>query len=135
MRKENGNVLDFLTVMITIFAMSLLVTLYLECTNLMIRKMEIGQISRKYILKMETEGYLTESAKKELIRELEDTGLRQIDMSGTTMHPVSYGEAICLKIKGNIQGRLAETGNEMWNKGFVTALFRVEEEKVSTAKN
>ena len=127
--------LDFLTILITILAMSVLIAVFLECTNLMIRKMEISQISRKYILKMETEGYLTEVAKGELILELEEAGLRQIDISGTTLHPVAYGEPICLKVKGNIQGRLVGTGNEIWNIGFVSAVFKVEEEKVSTAKN
>ncbi len=127
--------MDFLTILITITAMSFLVTVYLECTNLMIRKVEIGQISRKYILKMETDGYLTEPTKNELVRELREAGLQQIDISGTTLHPVSYGDAIYLKVKGNIQGRLVEVGDEMWDKGFVSALFKVEEEKVSTAKN
>ncbi len=135
MGKKRGNVLDFLTILITILAMSVLISAFLECTNLMIRKLEISQISRKYILKMETEGYLTEAAKGELLRELEKAGLRQIDISGTTLHPVAYGEPIYLKIKGNIQGRLVETEDEIWNKGFVSTIFRVEEEKVSTAKN
>lgn len=135
MKKNQGNIMDFLTILITITAMSFLVTVYLECTNLMIRKVEIGQISRKYILKMETDGYLTEPTKNELVRELREAGLQQIDISGTTLHPVSYGDAIYLKVKGNIQGRLVEVGDEMWDKGFVSALFKVEEEKVSTAKN
>ena len=135
MKKKCGNVMDFLTVLITILALSVLFTAYMECTNLMMKKQEIGQISRKYILKMETEGYLTESTKNTLIRELKEAGLQQIELSGTTLSPVAYGDPVCLKVKGVIAGRLVETGDGMWQKGFVSNLFAVEEEKVSTAKN
>lgn len=135
MKKKQGNIMDFLTILITITAMSFLVTAYLECTNIMMKKMEISQISRKYILKMETDGYLTEPTRNELVRELSEAGLQQIDISGTTLHPVSYGDAIYLKVTGNIQGRVVNVGDEMWNKGFLSTLFKVVEEKVSTAKN
>ena len=135
MKKEQGNVLDFLTILLTIIAMSVLVTVYLECTNLMMKKLEVGQISRKYILKMETEGYLTESAKNSLLAELQQAGVRSVDISGTTMLPVVYGDTIVLKIRGSIEGRVVGTGDDLWKKGFVSDIFAVEEEKMSTAKN
>ncbi len=133
--KSKGNVLDFLSIMITILAMSIMVMAYLECTDLMLKKLEIGQISRKYILKMETEGYLKESDKVSLLRELKEAGMSGIDLSGTTLQPVTYGDAIYLKIQGDIAGKVIETSDEMWRSGFGSAVFRVEEEKMSTAKN
>ncbi len=135
MRKEQGNVLDFLTILITILAMAVLVTAYLEGTGLLMKKLEISQISRKYILKMETEGYLTEAARNDLVSELQDAGMYHIDISGTTLQPVSYGDAVYLKICGKVQGRLMGSGEEMWKDGFASGLFTVEEEKMSTAKN
>lgn len=127
--------MDFLTILLTITAMSILVTAYLECTNLLIKKQEVGQISRKYILKMETDGYLTEGTKNALLQELQQAGVRSVDISGTTLAPVTYGDAIVLKIRGTIEGRIVESGNELWSKGFVSKTFRVEEERMSTAKN
>ena len=135
MKKEQGNVLDFLTILLTIMAMSILVMVYLECTNLLMKKLEVGQISRKYILKMETEGYLTEGAKNSLLAELQQAGVRSVDISGTTMVPVTYGDTIVLKIRGAVEGRIVGTGDEMWKNGFVSDIFTVEEEKMSTAKN
>ena len=135
MKKKAGNVLDFLTILLTIMAMSILVMVYLECTNLMMKKLEISQISRKYILKMETEGYLTESAKNSLLAELQQAGVRCVDISGTTVMPVMYGDAIILRIRGNVEGRIVGTEEELWRNGFVSGIFAVEEEKMSTAKN
>lgn len=135
MKKEHGNVLDFLTIILTIIAMSILVMVYLECTNLMMKKLEVGQISRKYLLKMETEGYLTEGSKNSLLAELQQAGVRSVDISGTTMVPVSYGDTIVLRIRGAVEGRIIGTGDELWRKGFVSSIFSVEEEKMSTAKN
>lgn len=127
--------LDFLTILITIMAMAILVTVYLECTNLLMKKMELGQISRKYILKMETEGYLTEDNEDQLLWELHRAGVRSVDISGTTLAPVAYGDTIVLKIRGNVEGRIVGNGNELWSKGVASGLFAVEEEKMSTAKN
>lgn len=134
-RKSRGNILDFVSIMITILAMSIMVMAYLECTNLLMKKMEIGQISRKYILKMETDGYLTEQLKGEMLQELTAAGLRGIDLSGTTLHPVAYGDAVFLKIKGSVAGRILGEDDEIWNRGFKEGLFTVEEERMSTAKN
>lgn len=133
--KSKGNILDFLSILLMILAMSVVVTAYLECTNLMLKKLEIGQISRKYILKMESDGYLKEPEKENLLQELKSAGVSGIDISGTTLQPVTYGEAIYLRIEGNIEGRVLKTSEEMWKEGFVNGIFHVEEERMSTAKN
>lgn len=135
MKKSKGNVLDFLTIIITILAMSIIVMAYLECTSLMMKKLEVSQISRKYILKMETEGYLSAQNKTNLLKELQDMGVSGIDISGTTLQPVTYGDAIYLKIRGTINGRVIGTLNEMWSDGFISKQFTVEELRMSTAKN
>ena len=58
-KKTKGNVMDLVTIGITILAMTIVVMVYLECTEMMLKKLEVSQVSRKYILKMETEGYLS----------------------------------------------------------------------------
>lgn len=133
--KSKGNILDFLSILLMILAMSIVVTAYLECTNLMMKKLEIGQISRKYILKMESEGYLKESEKERLLQELKNVGMSGISIVGTTLQPVPYGEAVYLKIEGTVEGRVLKASEEMWKEGFVNDIFHVEEERMSTAKN
>ena len=124
-----------LTIGITILAMSIAVTAYLECTNLMLKKLEISQLSRQYILKMETEGYLNEQNKQYLVEELQALGMQNIDLSGTTLQPVSYGETILLEIKGIVKYRAGEEGEDIWNEGFQESSATVSEKRMSTAKN
>ncbi len=134
-RKSEGNVMDMVTIGLTILAMSIVVTAYLECTGLMLKKLEISQVSRQYILKMETEGYLSEQNRQSLLQELQTLGMQNIDLTGTTLQPVSYGETILLKIKGTVSTRTINEGEEVWNGGFWESSATVEEARMSTAKN
>ncbi len=52
--KREGSVLDFLPVCICILAMSIVVTAYFYCSELLLKKGQISQVARCYILKMET---------------------------------------------------------------------------------
>lgn len=133
--KSKGSILDFLSILLMILGMSIVVMAYLECTNLMMKKLEIGQISRKYILKMESDGYLKEPEKESLLQELKNAGMSGIDISGTTLQPVAYGEEVYLKIEGTVEGKVLKTSEEMWREGFEKGIFHVEEERMSTAKN
>lgn len=63
-------------------------------------KWHMNQVAREYLLIMETEGYLTNADKIDLIEELEACGLYDISLSGTTTSEVGYGERIYLKISG-----------------------------------
>lgn len=134
-RKSKGNVMDLVTIGITILAMSIVVMAYLECTGLLMKKLEISQLSRRYILKMETEGYLDEQSKQSLLQELQALGVQSVDISGTTMQPVSYGDTIMLKIKGTVGAGIIGNTEEIWNEGFLSRQFAVEEIRMSTAKN
>lgn len=127
--------MDFLTILITVLGMSVLVMAYVECTGLLMKKLEVGQLSRKYILKMETEGYLTASNKASLLAELQEMGMKGIDLTGTTLQPVTYGDSVYLKIRGKINGRVVGALDEIWEDGFVLKQFNLEESRMSTAKN
>lgn len=127
--------MDMVTIGITILAMTIVVMVYLECTELMIKKMEVSQVSRKYILKMETEGYLSQENKNRMLEELKNLGLQNVDISGTTLNPVFYGDTIMLKIKGGFRQNMLERKEELWNGGFGTRWVPLEEIRMSTAKN
>ena len=65
---------------------------------------EANQIARAYLLQMETEGYLTDAAAKELARSLEEAcGLTEIDLSGSSRLKAAYGEMIQLVIRGKME--------------------------------
>lgn len=104
MKKEAGNVGDFMAACICMLMMSALLLSYVDSVRLIDRKSEINQIARKYILKMETVGRLTEVDKAALLEELAAAGASEVRLEGTTMHRVGYGSAIVLHISGKLGG-------------------------------
>ena len=60
----------------------------------------MSQTARGYMLEMETKGYLESAALNSLKRDLEQEGLTDINLTGTTVSPVGYGEQIQLVIEG-----------------------------------
>ena len=118
MKRNKGNMGNLLGTMICVLAMTVLVLQYMEQVRLIQRKWEMIQISREYILRMETRGYLTGEDARELVAELEQAEVTGISLEGTTRNPVDYGEPIFLKVKGVI-------GDE----------YQVEEMRSSTAKH
>lgn len=117
MKREAGSVGDFMAACICMLMMSTLLFSYMDSIRLIDRKTEINQIARKYILKMETVGMLTEPDKSALLEELAAAGASEVRLDGTTVHRVGYGSAIVL----HISGKLEET-------------HEFDEERVSTAK-
>lgn len=102
---------------VCLLLMTILLVSYIDSVRLINDKAEINQIARKYILRMETEGVLTEMDRLALNKELAEVGVSDISLEGTTMVRVGYGEAITLHIRGKLGG---------------TYVF--EEKRVSTAK-
>lgn len=118
MKKQDGNVSQLLAAGICILAMTMLMMAYMGCVSLIQQKTEVSQLARKYILRMETVGYLTDSDRAQLLQELSDTGVTGTDLSETTVNDTPYGEPITLHIRGYLEGR-----------------YEFEETRVSTAKN
>lgn len=133
-KKSKGNILDFLTVGIAVLGIAIMVLASFESMGLMVKKLEVSQIARKYILLMETKGCLTESDKAALTAELESAGLQQVELTGTTLEPVAYGEEILLCIRGYVWGSKT-SGSNIWSEDFEAKEYYVEEERMSTAKN
>lgn len=134
LKKSEGSLLDFMTVCISLLAMVLVVMVYLNLSELMLTKLEVSQVTRKYILRMETKGYLDEGDKSALLSELTSLGVRELELTGSTLSPVDYGENICLSVRGTIRGKVLDT-EDGWLNGFIQREFVVEEKRMSTAKN
>ncbi|MDR2042808.1 MAG: hypothetical protein LBQ15_00260 [Clostridium sp.] len=134
-KKESGSIMDFLSAGMIVIAMSVLMMAYMNQLQLLNAKLEVGQLARKYILRMETVGFLTAHDKAALTRELEELGITEVDFSASTMSEQAYGSPITLRIQGMIPGREMTV-----EQGLFSALFRRQgypfhEIRVSTAKN
>ena len=99
-------------------AMMAVILSYMGNAKLIGQKEQVGQIARKYILKMETQGVLTDIDRTALTAELELAGVTDIRLDGTTLVPVSYGEQVVLIIRGKLEDD-----------------YEFEEKKMSTAKH
>ena len=118
MKKCAGNIGDILTTGICILAMTAVMVSYMDSVALIQQKTQVGQIARKFILRMETIGYLTDADRTIMTAELEQAGVTEISYAGTTMSEVGYGEPITLKITGKLKEE-----------------YVFEEQRASTAKN
>jgi len=118
MKRERGSIGDFMSAGICMLAMTLLMLAYMDNVWLIHRKSQVSQIARQYILRMETVGYLTEEDRVALNRELDEAGVTDVALNGTTMVPVTYGDIITLEIQGRLEGE-----------------YDFEEKRISTAKH
>lgn len=133
--KREGSTLDFLSISICILAMSIVVTAYFYCSDLLLRKGQVSQVARCYILKMETVGCLTEGDKNRLLSELHTIGLTGIDLTGSTMNPVEYGDSVILHIRGKIQAKMWGGNHDLFQSIFTVREVPMEEIRMSTAKH
>ncbi|MCM1342207.1 MAG: hypothetical protein NC246_00060 [Muribaculaceae bacterium] len=103
---------------ICMLAMTVLMLSYMDNVWLIHQKTAVSQIARQYILRMETVGYLTEEDRIRLGRELAGAGVTELELEGTTLSPVTYGDIITLEIRGKLEGE-----------------YDFEEKRISTAKH
>lgn len=109
MKKEKGNIGELLSSGLCLLAMTMLMLAYLNCVKVLGQKEQVGQIARKYILRMETVGHLTVEDERSLLEELTDVGVSDLSLGGTTTWQVPYGEGIVLEIRGKLEGRYVFT--------------------------
>jgi hypothetical protein len=102
-KKEEGNAGDFMAVCLCMLALTVVMLSYVDSVRLVGEKTQISQLARKYILKMETEGRLTDADRTTLCQELESLGVTGVDLGGSTLEKAGYGEAIVLVIRGRLR--------------------------------
>ncbi len=133
--RRKGSIMNVLAACICILTMTIIMAAFMGSAGLLNSKAEISQIARKYILRMETVGYLTGNDKVELSQELTEIGVVDLDLTGTTLNQVDYGSPILLVIHGKISGQSVTTDSGIFQTIFGEALFEFEERRMSTAKN
>ena len=94
----------------------------------------VYQLSRRYILQMETEGFLSSTMESSLRADLADAGMSNISLSGTTTSEVEYGNVIFLRITGDLDiNSYSTTGFLRLVRNDATIPLNIE--LASTAKN
>ena len=81
----------------------MLIVIYENTTKELMGKQKADTLARQYILKMETDGYLMQNEKDNLMKELQKVGLINISLNGTTENQVSYGHKIKLEINADLK--------------------------------
>ena len=115
---SKGSIGDVMPMGIFVICIAFVFISFADCVRTVNVKSSISQISRRYILRMETIGYLTEDDKDLLITELSDAGLREISLGNTDTSEVGYGNAIRLEIRG-----ITEDGYEITEYRTSTAKY------------
>lgn len=101
-KKDNGGVLDFIPMLLTIVVIMVLLLVYASWIRNLELKSEVDTIARNYLLQMETTGHLTPAAQESLRNDLKKIGMSSVDFKDTTVDEVNYGNTILLEIEGNL---------------------------------
>lgn len=97
--RRNGSVFKIIPLFLGMTAIAVLSLMYMYYMKDMDLREHASMITREYMLKMETSGYLTREDEQLLIEELEQLGMDNINLAGTTMQQADYGQRIMLVIK------------------------------------
>ena len=133
-RKDKGILEHFLPALIIIVLLAVLWTGSMISASNIDRSSDIHHVARTYLLRMESDGCLTEENKSLLIAELEALDMTEIDLTGTSFTDVGYGNQVRLVIKGHVKLK------DVAFKGFASPMMTQRQAevaiyKVSVAKN
>lgn len=133
-KKSEGSVLELLSVCLCILAIAVIMLAVLGCVSLIMKKSEVSQISRKYLLRMETLGYLTDADRTLMISELTQIGVKNISLGNTTLTPVGYGEKITIEVNGTVRAGIMTSAERVFQEGLFESDVQIKSKMESTAK-
>ena len=133
-RKDKGILDQFLPAIVVMVLLAVLWTGSMISASNIDRSSDIHHVARTYLLRMETDGCLTEENRNLLLAELETLDMEQIDLTGTSFTNVGYGNPVRLVIRGVV------TLSDIEFKGFASPMMTTRKtevaiNKVSVAKN
>jgi len=127
-RKDKGILEHMLPALVVIVLLAVLWTGSMISASNIDRSSDLHHVARTYLLRMETDGCLTEANKNMLIMELEALDMTDIDLTGTSFHAVGYGNQIELVIRGRVKLKDVEF------KGFASPMMTERKADVSIYK-
>lgn len=120
--------------LLTIVALAVMLVFFTGWMANLSARDHVYQLSRRYILQMETEGFLSSTLESSLRADLADAGMSNISLSGTTTSEVEYGNVIFLRITGDLDiNSYSTTGFLRLVRNDATIPLNIE--LASTAKN
>lgn len=100
--KKEGSMLKMLPVLLAMVAVAAISVMYLSYMSDYDKREMADQLAREYILFMESSGCLTEEKSNELVQKLQNIGLTNINLAGTTVTKADYGVEIALIINARL---------------------------------
>lgn len=132
--KGSATIGRFIPLIIVIVSVSMLIVTYTDYIRVLDIKDEISLTMRKYIIRMETSGFLNVDDSNSLVKELNELGVKDVDLTGTTTDEVDYGDTIVLKVSGNL---VVDTYNiiSLFEGSDDTEIISISEMRSSTSQN
>ena len=133
-QKDKGMLEHFLPALVTIVFMGILWFGSMVTASNIDKSSALNQVTRKYILRMETDGYLTQENRTSMVSELQTLGVEGVDLTGTSLTDVGYGNQVILRVTGTLKVR------SIAFRGFPKSMLKEETipwsvSRVSVAKN
>ena len=133
-QKDKGMLEHFLPALVIIVFMGMLWIGSMVTASNIDKSSALNQVARKYMLRMETDGYLTEDNRAAMVTEFQELGVEGVTLTGTDLTDVGYGNEVCLNVKGTLVVR------SIAFRGFSKSMLKKEKipwsiRKVSVAKN
>ncbi|MCD2345104.1 hypothetical protein [Clostridium guangxiense] len=110
-KKKDGSADTVVMSLIAILVMSVVFVYFISSVVPIKKSTDAEGIARKYMLKMEQNGYLTPDNETAMISDFKNIGINNIDISGTTLSQVNYGEDVYLCITYKYPMKDLVTGN------------------------
>ncbi|PJI06579.1 MULTISPECIES: hypothetical protein [Clostridium] len=111
-KKSEGGIEVVVATLVAVLALGFTMVYFISNMIPVINKYKVETVVRKYALKEEQEGYLSPSNVSSMESELKNIGISNINISGTTLSPVEYGEDVLINIsyKDNIKSLTVKDG-------------------------
>lgn len=103
MKKKDGSIGRMALPIISLIATFIIMLTYMSASSDADKKNKVDIIAREYLLRMESEGKLTTADETDLLKDLEEAGVKNISLTGTTFNDVGYSNRITLTISGEIE--------------------------------
>ncbi len=136
MTKKKGDITDVFFAGIIFLALCIFIVGYLNFYHLIDARDQVGEIGRKAIIQLETQGYLNARDIAILKSELEDIGAYDIDLEGTSVVDVGYGNPVYLCIRCKFAFQELNSGSKSsFDLFFADSEKEIYIQKESIAKN
>lgn len=133
LKKDDGNIMNLLPVILTVVVVAAITVVFSSWMANLDRKERVDVLVRQYLLRMETEGYLSTEARDNLLEDLEAIKVSDVSLSGTTITQVGYGNEVILQLTGKLEIYNYELLS-MFSVNKGTSEIEIEKRLTSTAK-